>query len=100
MKRRLQDLEAENSRLKRGNRFQGGKGDGKTRGKAQKKGKPNRWQGLDGKTRNTANGEPICFNYNLPSGCPNAQPGAKCQRGVHVCMEPGCQKPHSMTEHR
>ena len=56
-------------------------------------------QAMSGKCRNTTAGDPICFNYNI-RGCPNAQPGAKCPRGWHLCAEQGCQKAHPMTEHR
>ena len=92
MKRRLQELEAENACLKRD------KGKGKGNKSKDKGGKGLRV--LQGKFKNTPAGEPICFNYNLNQGCPNALPGAKCARGMHVCAEPGCQKPHSLTEHR
>ena len=39
--------------------------------------------------------EPICFSYNLPGGCPNAQPGGRCGRGLHVCAK--CYQSHSAT---
>ena len=29
----------------------------------------------------------ICFSYNFPGGCPNAQPGETCSRGLHVCAK-------------
>ena len=54
---------------------------------------------LEGKCKRTTAGEPICFNFNL-RGCPNAQPGARCPRGWHLCAEPGCQKAHPLHEHR
>ena len=39
--------------------------------------------------------EPICFAYNLPGGCPNAQPGQRCSKGLHVCAK--CFGGHSAT---
>ena len=29
-----------------------------------------------------------------------AKPGESCPKGLHVCAEPGCFKPHSLQEHR
>ena len=52
-------------------------------------------------TRTKAN-EPICFNFNLPEGCKAAQPGQRCQQGLHVCGSPQCQEsrqPHSAQTH-
>ena len=43
-------------------------------------------------------GSPRCFGYNLGT-CKDAKPGAKCNRGWHVCMRPGCRKPHPQSEH-
>ena len=68
------------------------------RQKGDGKGKSN-FELMSGKAKTTSSGDPICFNYNI-RGCPNAQPGAKCPRGWHLCAEQGCQKPHPMTEHR
>ena len=39
--------------------------------------------------------EPICFSYNLPGGCPNAQPGQRCSKGLHICAK--CFGGHSAT---
>jgi hypothetical protein len=66
---------------------------------AKGKGKGTHKNNLDGKCKQTSSGEPLCFNYNL-RGCPNAAAGARCPRGWHLCAEPGCQKPHPLTEHR
>ena len=84
---------------------QKGKGSAdKGRGKGKKtrtwrlpKGMP---QQLASKQSSTKSGQPICWAYNLACGCANAKAGQECPRGLHVCMEPGCQKNHSLLEHR
>ena len=62
-------------------------------------GKPSNMAMLAGKCRQTAAGEPICFNYNL-RGCSGAAAGQRCERGWHLCAEPGFQKAHPLSEHR
>ena len=42
---------------------------------------------LIGHHAQTAAGERICFGCNLPGGCPNAQFGSKCPRGMHCCCK-------------
>ena len=66
--------------------------------KGKGKGRASNSNALDGKCKQTSSGEPICFNFNL-RGCPNAAAGAKCPRGWHLCVEPGCQKSHPLLEH-
>ena len=56
---------------------------------------PRDLMGVDGKT---TDGQPICYGFNLPSGCSHAAPGGKCGKGLHVCCRPGCQEPHSMQQ--
>ena len=48
----------------------------------------------------TPAGEEKCRNYNTERGCTLAPPGARCQRGWHLCFRPGCSATHSATEHR
>ena len=43
-------------------------------------------------------GSARCFGFNLGT-CKDAKPGAKCGKGWHVCMRPGCGKPHSQLDH-
>ncbi|CAJ1339588.1 unnamed protein product [Effrenium voratum] len=74
----------------------GGKGK-KTRAWRQPKGMP---QELTSKQSSTKSGQPICWAFNLACGCSKAKAGQECPRGLHVCMEPGCQKNHSLVEHR
>jgi hypothetical protein len=70
-----------------------GKGKGK-KGKGKGKyGKANRGtQGftvpneLKGGSSRNNDGVPVCFNYNL-RGCQGAKPGARCQKGLHVCAK-------------
>ena len=57
-------------------------------------------QGLIGKRTKTDAGDSLCYNFNLPKGCSLAPPGSRCQRGWHLCAEPGCAAPHSLQSHR
>ena len=54
---------------------------------------------LIGKLRQTPKGHRLCWSFNLPCGCADAKPGGKCARGLHLCAEPGCLKPHSFQQH-
>ena len=54
---------------------------------------------LIGKLRQTPKGHRLCWSFNLPCGCADAKPGGKCSRGLHLCAEPSCLKPHSMQQH-
>lgn len=56
--------------------------------------------GLAGKSGRTRNNDPICYNYNLPAGCTGAPDGGRCNRGMHVCAEPGCEGAHPLGQHR
>lgn len=55
---------------------------------------------LIGKWSQNKNGERLCWAYNMECGCTEAAPGAACSRGLHLCAEPGCLKPHSLQEHQ
>ena len=64
-------------------------------------------RGLIGKNRQTPDGQPYCFDANLPHGCPHAQVGQRCAKGWHLCCEPGCPKgavgcsdPHCLPRHQ
>lgn len=75
------------------------KGKGKGKGKSKRKGRgPNVPRELVGKALETIDGRRIFWPYNL-KGCTDAPPGGQCSRGVHVCAEPGCGKPHSLSNH-
>ena len=54
---------------------------------------------LVGKLHQTPKGHRLCWSFNLPCGCADAKPGGKCARGLHLCAEPGCLKPHSLQQH-
>ena len=54
---------------------------------------------LIGKSWSTARGKRLCWDFNLAKGCELAKPGQACPKGLHLCAEPGCQKPHSLTQH-
>ena len=61
----------------------------------------NEWR-AKGYADKNKDGEPICYNWNLPKGCTAAAAGQKCPRGWHVCAAAGCQQrkePHSATAH-
>lgn len=75
-----------------------------SRSSSKSKGKGKRWlvklpPALIGMSPTTADNEPICYNFNL-AGCDGAAPGERCDRGWHVCMMPGCGKPHSVKNHK
>lgn len=72
-----------------------GKGRGRGKGKQSAPRMPKELLGLDFAM---ANGDPICFAFNL-DGCPSARPGERCDKGYHVCMKPRCHKPHSQRKH-
>ena len=79
---------------------QGGrKGKGKGKSKTKRGRGPNVSRDLVGKSLETPDGRRICWPYNLPTGCTEAAPGGQCSRGVHVCAEPGCHKPHGLPNH-
>ena len=71
-----------------------GKGKGKGRGSRG----PNVPQGLIGKALQTGAGKRICWAFNL-NGCSQAGPGKECPKGLHVCAEPNCEKPHPLSQH-
>ena len=45
-----------------------------------------------------ANGEPICFGFNLGTCSASVAPGGRCPRGHHVCTKIGCQRAHRASE--
>ena len=47
-------------------------------------------QELKGFPQRDANGNAICWAYNLKAGCKNEVSGGRCKKGVHICMK--CQK--------
>ena len=80
----------------------GSKRSGKSGGKALKR----KWkapqgmpEALKGMQSQTASGKSICWAYNLPEGCDKCKAGQKCDRGLHLCMYPNCQKPHPLHKH-
>jgi hypothetical protein len=106
------DLRNENKRLRTAARSdsshthghsgsgKGGKGSGKSGSKGQgKQRRPTMPPALSGKNFQSESGEPICFAFNLPNGCTQAKPGARCNRGLHICAEPGCGGHHSLQTH-
>ena len=93
--------EQQEAAFQRGKRAAGGGGKGAKGAKGKKgdgKGKAPEW--MQGKAFRTAAGKAICFNFNGPQGCREAAPGGECRRGLHVCAEKGCERPHSMRDHR
>ena len=73
-----------------------GKGKTKTKNKTIPKSMP---VSLKDKWSRTKRGVPICWAFNTEEGCPAAPAGGRCPRGVHLCAEPNCQKPHSLVNH-
>ena len=73
---------------------------GKGKGKTKKRGRgPNVPKELINKSLETPEGRRICWPFNMASGCKDAAPGQSCSRGLHVCAEPGCHKPHGLQQH-
>ena len=73
---------------------------GHAKGRKGKQRGPNIPAGLLNKALETPQNQRICWGFNLPNGCKAAKPGESCSKGLHVCAEPGCFKPHSLQEHR
>ena len=65
-----------------------GQGRGGAKGQGKDRPLPFRLVG-QGNYGETANGERICWNYNL-DGCNLATPGGTCQWGKHVCVRRSC----------
>ena len=82
------------------NKFmKGGKGK-KGKGKDAAAAPKNLPEELKGKVTLTKTGKRICWNYNLPQGCQSGvKDGQACDRGLHLCAEPRCGRPHSMQNH-
>lgn len=79
------------------------KGKGKGRGKLKRKWKApkNMPAPLIGKQSETKGGKPLCWNFNLEHGCKSGVAGGgQCDKGLHLCMEPGCLKPHPLHKHK
>ena len=73
---------------------------GKGKGGKSKRGRgPNVPEPLIGKALQTRDGKRICWAFNLPNGCSKASAGQSCERGLHVCSELNCERPHSMQNH-
>ena len=80
----------------------GGKGKDKGKDKDNKRRRQNLPEFMRGLDTSLPNNEPICWNYNSSNGCSNAVPGARCNRGWHVCAKPQCRgkmEPHSASSH-
>ena len=87
----------------------GGGGGRNKKGKGNGKGKGDKGGSIfmadfvnNGNVARTKSNDPICFNYNLASGCTLASPGQRCPKGLHVCSSTRCQEkqmPHSATSH-
>ena len=78
-----------------------GKGGPKGRsGKSRGPNGPNIPAGLINKALGTPQKQRLCWAYNLPNGCSKAKAGESCPKGIHLCAEPGCFKPHSLQDHR
>ena len=60
---------------------------------------------LKGNCAVTADGQAICFAFNMKGGCPSKLPaGARCSRGLHTCCkkvgEKACGEKHAMYDHQ
>ena len=75
-------------------------------GKGDKRGGPAMPLALRGMSARTHEGQPICFDAQLPHGCAKAACGERCSKGWHLCCVPGCPKgavgcaePHCLPGH-
>ena len=55
---------------------------------------------LIGKSLQTTAGELRYWTLNLERGCNEVPAGGKYSRDLHPCSEPGCEKSHSMQNHK
>ena len=97
-KRKFCEADIDHSGKGRGNATKGKGNGGKTgkgRGNRIRVPKP-----LIGKWSQNRSGERLCWAFNMEGGCPEAKPGEACSRGLHLCCEPGCLKPHSLLDHK
>ena len=89
-----------------------GKGEVKGEGKAKGKGKgKSKHKSRDAYTRPmphellangvavTDDGDSVCLGHNCRAGCPDAQAGQACRRGLHVCCWKGCFDLHPYHRH-
>lgn len=78
-----------------------GKGKGKGRLKRKWRAPKNMPAPLVNKQSETKGGKPLCWNYNLEHGCKSGVAGGgQCDKGLHLCMEPGCLKNHPLYKHK
>ena len=76
-----------------------GKGDGKGKGAGGKSnGTDNVPKPLRPGVGRLANGEPICFGFNMGDCSSGVPAGGRCSRGHHVCTRVGCQRAHRASE--
>ena len=54
---------------------------------------------LIGLSPSSPSGQFLCFGFNMKSGCPHAEAGGRCRKGMHLCMVPGCGKSHPAYRH-
>ena len=76
------------------------KGKGVPKGRSGKSRGPNIPAGFINKALETPQKRRLCRAYNLPNGCSKAKAGESCSKGIHLCAEPGCFKPHSLQDRR
>ena len=57
-------------------------------------------KGLIGKSLQTTAGQRLYWTVNLERGCNEVPAGGKYSRDLHLCSEPGCEKSHSMQNHK
>jgi hypothetical protein len=53
---------------------------------------------LSGKAAATPDGRRLCFGYNLGTCRSNTKDGQRCNRGFHLCCNPGCFGPHPLAK--
>ena len=94
---KLQSNTGDNDNKRTGDK-RGSKGSGKSSKPAARSAFIRMPSDLRGMEPMTADGEPICFSFNL-GGCDRAAPGEKCPKGWHKCCRKGCNASHSQKNH-
>ena len=83
-----------------GGRGRGRKGDGRGRGRgAAAKSEPRRPSQLIGHEVQNAQGENLCWHFNLDTCTSGKKPGERCSKGWHLCARKGCGfQPHAFKD--
>ena len=107
LQKQINDLQNQNKQLKQAKQQsqpaqpdkvrKGNLKQGKGAGRDSKVRLPPALQGMSSVSTAATGKKRLCFGFNL-GNCTGAAPGEECQKGFHLCMKPGCSKPHPCTK--